>query len=90
LKNLQKNLKQSDEIESSAISVFALITKILEQVPDLAKLKFHFELGTFCPFNFHQIVNVRYSYLQIVNKCLQTSNLLTSVEDLQILTQLTL
>jgi hypothetical protein len=30
LKNLQKNLKQSDEIESSAISVFALINKIID------------------------------------------------------------
>ncbi len=30
LKNLSKNLKQSDELESSAISVFALITKIID------------------------------------------------------------
>ena len=35
LKNLQKNLKQSDEIESSAISVFALINKIIDQAPSL-------------------------------------------------------
>ena len=70
LRNLQKNLKQSDEIESSAISVFALISKIIDSVPDLAQLSFQFDTRIICPFNFHQIVNVRYSYLQIVNKCL--------------------
>jgi hypothetical protein len=70
LKNLQKNLRNSDEIESSAISIFALITKIIDSVPDLNKLQFKFDLKTYCPFNFHQILNVRYSYLQILNKCL--------------------
>jgi hypothetical protein len=70
LKNLQKNLRNSDEIESSAISIFALITRIIDSVPDLNKLQFKFDLKTYCPFNFHQILNVRYSYLQILNKCL--------------------
>jgi hypothetical protein len=63
LKNLLKNLKQSDEIESSAISVFALITRIIDSVKDLGKLNFKFDVATFCPYNFHKIVNVRYSYL---------------------------
>ena len=32
LRNLQENLKQSDEIESSSISVFSLIGKIMDSV----------------------------------------------------------
>jgi hypothetical protein len=62
LLNLTKNLQQSDEIESSAISVFALISKI--------DVGFPFEKEVFCPFNFHLVTNVRVSYLQILKKCL--------------------
>ena len=62
LRNLTKNLQQSDEIESSAISVFALISKIDTGFP--------FEKEVFCPFNFHLVTNVRVSYLQILRKCL--------------------
>ena len=82
IKNLQKNLKQSDEIESSAISVFALITRIIDSVPQLERLNIRFDLKTYCPFNFHQVVNVRYSYLQILNKCLSSIPLTFSQEDL--------
>lgn len=89
LKNLQKNLKQSDEIESSAISVFALINKIIDQAPSLQLLQIKFDLKTYCPFNFHQIVNVRYSYLQILNKCLKAGTI-NSQEDLAVLVRLTL
>ena len=35
LKNLQENLKQSDEIESSSISVFSLLNKIIDMIPNL-------------------------------------------------------
>lgn len=62
LTNLQENLQQSDEIECSAISVFSLIYKIFDTMPDLQKLDFKVQLNIFCPFNFHKLVNVRYYY----------------------------
>eukprot|EP00347_Sterkiella_histriomuscorum_P015404 403357149 len=58
LRNLQENLKQSDEIESSSISVFSLINSILECVPNLEKLDFQIDLNIICPFNFHKVVNL--------------------------------
>jgi hypothetical protein len=91
LKNLQKNLRNSDEIESSAISIFALITRIIDTVPDLKKLSIKFDLKTYCPFNFHQILNVRFSYLQILNKCLtNAANTAFVEEDYRVLIRLTL
>ena len=91
LKNLQKNLRNSDEIESSAISIFALITRIIDSVADLKKLSIKFDLKTYCPFNFHQILNVRFSYLQILNKCLTNAAKTAFVEeDFRVLIRLTL
>ncbi len=88
LVNLQDNLEQSDEIESSAISVFNLINLIIDAVPSLERISLNFDLSIFCPFNFHKIINVRYSYNQIVNKCLQS--LKFSEDELVALTRLTI
>lgn len=93
LKNLMKNLKKSDEIESSAISVFTLINKILDSMtPERlqeGRFVFSFDIKTISPFNFHKIANVRYSYLQILNKAVQFGTAFTH-EELQILIKLTL
>lgn len=93
LRNLMKNLKKSDEIESSAISVFTLINKILDSMTperlEGGRFKFSFDIKTICPFNFHKVVNVRYSYLQILNRAVLFGTAF-SPEDLQILIKLTL
>ena len=63
LQILAQNLQSIDEIECSAISVFNLICKIIDSTSDMEKLDFKLDLAIFCPFNFHKIINVRYSYL---------------------------
>ena len=62
------------------------IATIIESVDALEG--FTFELSTFCPFNFHKVVNVRYSYQNIVQKCLLKIQIPT--EDVLQLTKLTI
>ena len=69
--NLQQNLKQSDEIDSSSISVFQLLSQIMDSsLLQQAGLNLHLDLEVICPFNFHKVVNVRQSYNRIVGKSL--------------------
>ena len=73
LSNLTQNLQQSDEIEASAISVFNLVCRIFELREThgcLQPLSFKLCLKTYCPFNFHKIEAVRYSYNILLSKCL--------------------
>ena len=73
LKNLTLNLQQSDEIEASSISVFNLVCRIFdlrEKHECLKPLSFKLCLKTFCPFNFHKIEAVRYSFNTLMSKCL--------------------
>ena len=73
LQNLTENLQHSDEIEASSISVFNLVCRIFElrEKHDCLKpLSFKLCLKTFCPFNFHKIEAVRYSFNTLLSKCL--------------------
>ena len=73
LQNLTLNLQKSDEIEASSISVFNLVCRIFElrETHDCLKpLSFKLCLKTFCPFNFHKIEAVRYSFNTLLSKCL--------------------
>jgi len=75
LKNLSLNLQQSDEVETSSISVFNLVCKIYEfreQYECLASLDWKLDLKALCPFNFHLLEPVRYSYNYLIYKSLQT------------------
>ena len=90
LQNLQQNLKKSDEIESSSISVFSLIQKIIDKTPSLGPIDFKLQLSTICPFNFHKVSNVRLSYNQIIHRCLVTDiNFFESIQDMSDLFRLT-
>jgi hypothetical protein len=76
LENLQENLKVSDDLECSAIELFNLYSLLLDKSQDKSSKEltdlsmFHFDFEAFYPFNFHKYVQVRLSYLKIVEKIL--------------------
>ena len=84
LENLAFNLSQSDEIEASSIAVFNLVCRVYDLKDDhacLSDLKFKMPLQIFCPFNFHQIEAVRYSYNLLLSKVLsQKDHCFDSIE----------
>jgi len=73
LENLAFNLAQSDEVEASSIAVFNLVCRVYELKDEyecLDELRFRVALDVFCPFNFHKIEAVRYSYNLLISKVL--------------------
>lgn len=73
LENLSHNLAQSDEVEASSIAVFNLVCRVFDLKDEyecLSDLKFKLHLETYCPFNFHKIEAVRYSYNLLLTKVL--------------------
>ena len=73
LTNLASNLIQSDEVEASSIAVFNLVCRVFDYKDEytcLQKLHFKLDLAIFCPFNFHRIEAVRYSYNLLLSKAL--------------------
>jgi len=86
LHNLTLNLRQSDEIEASSIAVFNLVCKVFDLRDDfecLQPMSFKLDLDTYCPFNFHKIEAVRYSYNLLISKCLSQKEHNLQVKDLQ-------
>ena len=72
LLNLAETLKKTDDIESSVIFAFNLFNEIVHAKEfDEKKTKFKFELGVFCPFNFHRLVPVRLTYNNLVGRFLK-------------------
>ena len=86
LQNLTYNLAQSDEVEASSIAVFNLVCRVFDLKDEyacLADLKFKMQLDVFCPFNFHKIESVRYSYNLLLSKIIaQKENACLSTEEL--------
>ena len=73
LENLSFNLSQSDEVEASSIAVFNLVCRVFDLKDEnacLQDLKFKMKLEVYCPFNFHKIEAVRYSYNLLLSKVL--------------------
>lgn len=66
-------MQRSDEIETSSIAVFNLVCRIFdfrEEYPCLQPMVFSLDLKTYCPFNFHKLEPVRFSYNLLITKCL--------------------
>ena len=85
LENLTFNLAQSDEVEASSIAVFNLVCRVFDLKDDyscLTSLRFKLNLAVFCPFNFHKIEAVRYSYNLLLSKVLAQREHNLSVEEL--------
>ena len=73
LENLAFNLTQCDEVEASSIAVFNLVCRVYDLKDEhecLSDLKWKMSLSIFCPFNFHQIEAVRYSFNLLLSKVL--------------------
>ena len=85
MENLTYNLAQSDEVEASSIAVFNLVCRVFDLKDDyscLSNLRFKLNLAVFCPFNFHKIEAVRYSYNLLLSKVLAQREHNLSVEEL--------
>ena len=79
------NLAQSDEVEASSIAVFNLVCRVFDLKDDyecLKNLQFKMQLEVFCPFNFHKIEAVRYSYNLLLSKVLSQKDYNLDVNEL--------
>ena len=79
-------------MEASAISVFNLICRIFElrdEFECLAPLAWKMDLNALCPFNFHKLEAVRYSYNLLIFKALSQKEHNLQVPELQDLHSLT-
>ena len=80
------NLGQTDEVEASSIAVFNLVCRVYdlrEEFPAvLDEMRFKMQLEVFCPFNFHKIEAVRYSYNLFLSKVLASRDHNFNVEEL--------
>ena len=85
LANLASNLIQSDEVEASSIAVFNLVCRVYDLKDEyscLQNLCFKLDLNIFCPFNFHRIEAVRYSYNLLLTKALAQAQHCFTVDEL--------
>jgi hypothetical protein len=74
LTNLTENLKRSDEVEASSIAVFNLVCRVFdmrEEYACLAPLEWPLDTDALCPFNFHALEAVRYSYNLLIYKFME-------------------